>query len=356
MDEEFSIFNDIDSGRTEEPEELTFYEKIKAKFGELKEDFLHLSLWQKLALIIVGSIFFTILFYALFTFTQLAHIQKASKASSNTSLNNTGSSNNQQGNTQGQNNQGSSGQTNITTPYQNTGSLGGSSLVNSQPAQATGSAGIVGFLQNLVGGKTNSSSQTSGSSSTNGTSGTSGTTSQTSQTSSQNVPQPYIVNFLNGLLYFQDPQTGQVTPYILSGVNPADFTWGRYVNNTDGYAIDYPTNWQLIKRTDGGHEGLSLYPPGEDANSSNAKQIGLGWSVRYVLPAAGGTDIYYQTSITVNNTLGQLYTLGGGAQGGKGVAVILPHRFGYFGLGGSADTDVFIYVFQQMLSSLTLTK
>lgn len=357
MDEEFSLFDDIDKESEEELfDELSFFEKIQAKFQQAKEDFFHLPLWQKLALIIAGSIFFGILFYTIFTFTKLAHIQKSTTVGKNPPGVNFQT--NQQ-NTQGQNNQNQNNQT-ATTPNQNTGGSAMPLPGNNQQLEATGSAGVVGFLQNLVGGK-NSSSQTGTSSSTGGqsTQSTNTINSQNTQNGTQATPkpsQPYIVNFLNGLLYFQDPQTGAVTPYILSGINPADFTWGRYTNDIDKYAIDYPTNWQLVKHNEGGHEGISVYPPGEDTNNSSAQQIGLGWSVRYVLPTAGGSDIYFQTAITINNTLGQLYTLSNGTQGGKGIAVLLPHHFGYFGIGGSADTNTFIYVFQHMLSSLTLIK
>lgn len=340
-------------------EDLSLWEKVSYKTNQLKEDFLHLSLWQKITLLTVGSILITILFYTFFTVTKLSQIKKYDQppyVTDQSSAPGTKNNSAQQDNKDTFNQL----QTGLETAVINKSSQSASTTV-AMPTPQTTNDGVVNFIQNLLGGSSQSSS---GTTSTGGTTNTTGNTntqnSQTSQSQSQqstSVPtQPYIVNFLNGLLYFQDPTTGVVAPYILSGVNPADFTWGRYTNSTDGYSIEYPTNWTMIKRNDGGHEGLSIYPPTENPQSNDAKQIGLGWSARYLLPTAGGSEIYYQTSITISNTLGQLYTLGGGDQGGRGTAVLFPHRFGYFGLGGSADTNEFIYVFQRMLSSLTLTK
>lgn len=339
-------------------EDLSFWEKIKYKTNQFKEDFLHLSVWQKIAILTAGSIFVSILFYTFFTVTRLAQIKKYDQPPY---INDQSGTTGLKDNSTQQDNNGTSNQlqAELETAVINKSSESATVIVP-MPTPTTTNA-IISIIQNLLGGSNQSSS---GTTSTGGTTSTTGNTntqnSQSSQSQSQqstSVPtQPYIVNFLNGLLYFQDPTTGVVAPYILSGVNPADFTWGRYTNSTDGYSIDYPTNWTLVKRSDNGHEGLSLYPPTENPQSNDAKQIGLGWSGRYLLPTAGGSEIYYQTPITISNTLGQLYTLGGGDQGGKGTAVLFSHRFGYFGLGGSADTSEFIYVFQHMLSSLTLTK
>lgn len=330
-------------------EDMSLLEKTQYKLNQLKEEFLHLVLWQKIALLIAGSILCSILFYTFFTVTKLAQIKKSSYPNPQSDTSNTSVTAKNSGLKEDTNSQ---TQTN-------------SVMLNDNPSSpsATGSetqtpGDIIGFIQNLLGNNqstSNSSSQKS-TTITTGASGISGSTGTQSQQSGSVLTQPYIVNFLNGLLYFQDPKTGEVTPYILSGVNPSDYAWARYTNPTDGYSIEYPTNWQMIKRSDNGHEGLSLYPPEEDPADNDAKQIGLGWSPQYLLPTAGGAEIYYQTSITISNTLGQLYTLGGGDQGNKGIALLIPHRFGYFGLGGMADTSEFIYVFQHMLSSLTLTK
>lgn len=332
-------------------EDLSFLEKTQYKLNELKEEFLHLPVWQKIALIVAGSILATILFYAFFTATKLSQIKKISQPPTRTNQTNAPASTVNKG--QQKNTEKDQSKIDAETRTINKSSPSATANTDQSVPQTTG--GVADFIQNLlVGGSQSSSSSTS----EDGTITITGTSKTTSTQNAQptSAPQQYIVNFLNGVLYFQDPQTGQVTPYILSGVNPADFTWGRYTNSADGYSIDYPTNWTMIKRNDSGHEGLSLYPPEENPGNNDAKQIGLGWSARYLLPTTGGTEIYYQTSITINNTLGQLFTLGGGDQGGRGTAVLLPHRFGYFGLGGSADTSEFIYVFQHMLSSLSLTK
>lgn len=326
-------------------EDLSFLEKAQYKANELKEEFLHLSPIQKIVLIIVGGILATIIFYTFFTVTKLAQIKKINNSPTNNTTANTSTS---PENSEQKDDSKSHAEIDTKTRVIDKGSTATATITETPLPQVVN--GFVGFIQNLLGDSSQSSSNTTGSTKT--TTSTTGTTGATPTP----VPQQYIVNFLNGVLYFQDPQTGAITPYILSGINPADFTWGRYTNSVDGYSIDYPTNWTMIKRNDGGHEGLSLYPPEENPESNDAKQIGLGWSARYLLPTAGGSEIYYQTSITINNTLGQLYTLGGGDQGGRGTAVLLPHRFGYFGLGGSADSNEFIYVFQHMLSSLTLTK
>src|SRR5690348_17074184 len=74
MDEDFSLFNDIGPTEDEAFEDYTLFEKLQNKVTQLKEDFLHLAVVEKIALIVAISTLFTILGYALFTFSKLTYL------------------------------------------------------------------------------------------------------------------------------------------------------------------------------------------------------------------------------------------------------------------------------------------
>lgn len=166
---------------------------------------------------------------------------------------------------------------------------------------------------------------------------------------------PNTPNLSSIALYFKDTQTGQLTLYQAPSANPdPDIIWKTYVNDADGYSIEYPYNWVPIKIYYVGHEGMAIYPIGVDTNltvQDGLKEIGLGWSpINYQLPFTNPDDVAYSTPITVSRVDGTLYTQG--VLGTNNVAAIFPYRGGYFGLGGTANTDDMIYVFRYMLASL----
>ncbi len=334
-------------------EDPTFGEKISVHIDALKNSFSALTSPEKIALVSAGVLIVGILVYvamSLFTLVSLRNVGVKTyqgTKQSQTATQQSGTSN--------------GGQQPLSSSNGGSISTGINGSVNTGATQNTNDTGISGILQNIVSNISGSSSKSTGTNSTTGTSNQTSTSTISQTSSSQSsqggtATQPYIVNFLNGLLYFADPQTGVVSPYIVTNVNPASYVWETYINGTDGYSIEYPKNWTVLKLAQDGHEGVVIYPPTEDQGNKNAKRIGFGWSAYYLLPTTASTNIYYQTPITISQTLGQLYTLGGGEGDKKGIAVLLPHHGGYVAIGGSAETDELVYAFQHMLSTLTLKK
>lgn len=316
-------------------EDVTFLEKIGHRVEVLKDSFSTLSTLEKIALIALAMLIVGILAYVIVSVFSLLSLRRGGIKTYQGTKQSLTAIQQPQSNSQGQ-------------------------LPNSGQSSGTIKAtGIGGIVQTIVSNITNSTSSSKNTmTSTTGTSGQTNTTPQSSSSKSQGgtSSQPYIVNFLYGLLYFENPQTGQVSPYIVTNVNPSSYIWETYVNDTDGFSISYPKNWTIIKRTDYGHEGVAIFPPSEDPENKDAKIIGFGWSAYHLVPRTVSTHIYYQTSITIDNVFGQLYTLGGEQGDKKGIAVLLPHRYGYVTVGGSTETDELIYVLQYMLGTLKLKK
>jgi len=150
---------------------------------------------------------------------------------------------------------------------------------------------------------------------------------------------------------FKNPD-GTTTTYIPPGTPPGEVRWGRYTNNRDKYALNYPVNWQFIFSIDAdGHEGVALYPPGVDSNNPNSPYIGFGLSESFHLPAADNSVNAYVTKIKIDGVDGDLYT--DGPLGNSYIASVLRYSNKYFGLGSRISDPTFAYVYYYMLYSLT---
>lgn len=142
---------------------------------------------------------------------------------------------------------------------------------------------------------------------------------------------------------------GQIQTYTPPAIPPVSVTWGLYANTQDNYSIEYPTNWQVFKIIDSGHEGLSIYPPDSSDTSQYAAHLGLGVSSFYSIPSSGDGAIY-ASNIIVDSILGTLYTRG--AEGNSYVASFFLYHNNYFGLGSSVSSPELLYVFAHMIYSL----
>lgn len=257
-----------------------------------------------------------------------------------------------------------------------TGSTSNNQASNAN-ATATESSGfnMLSFLLRLFGGNTGSSTQnttaTSNATATNGSGSTqSGNTSRqtgvtngspntststagnqqnnpnNSQTSQSSVGSPSTPI----QIIFKTPDGGTQV-YTPPATPPVDITWGRYVNAADRYSIDYPTNWQVVKTSYNGHEGVSLYLPGTNPSDPNAQYIGFGLASYYLLPAQNSQDSTYSYPISIGSTNGTMYTQG--VLGNGSVAAVFQYEQGSFGLGSNVSDPDFIYVYNYMLQSLT---
>ena len=99
-------------------------------------------------------------------------------------------------------------------------------------------------------------------------------------------------------IQFQDAN-GKTITYTSSAAPAFAVIWFRYTNFQDHYAIDYPSNWIIIKTLFKGHEGLNLFPPDTDTNQNNPPKIGVGWTNKYYLPNASGPNGALIQSITL---------------------------------------------------------
>jgi hypothetical protein len=150
---------------------------------------------------------------------------------------------------------------------------------------------------------------------------------------------------------FKNPAGGTVI-YHLPATPPVAVTWKNYHNQQDGYSIDYPSNWVQVKDSSNGHSGQAFYPPGTNLNENipgGAKGIGFRWIGTSQLQIPTDSTITNLPPVTIQGVTGQLYTQ---ASLGKTITAIFPSKGGSFILTGSADSDIFIYVFQHMLESL----
>lgn len=239
------------------------------------------------------------------------------------------------------------------------GQSGGNTV--SGPTSATGKSNFGGAPLTVRSGNTtttttgSSSSQGSqssggsaGGSSSGGTSGNSpGGTSGGGTTTAPiptNTPVPANIQVV-----FQNPD-GTTTNYVPPGTPPLEVRWGRYTNYQDGYAIDYPINWQIDVQSVDGHEGVTVYAPGADVNNSESPHIGFGWSSSYLIAASGPLANAFDTAIIADGVSGTLYT--NGPLGQSFIATIFPYHSGYLGLGSNSSDASFAYVYYYMLYSL----
>jgi len=151
-------------------------------------------------------------------------------------------------------------------------------------------------------------------------------------------------------IIFKTPDGG-TDVYTPPDTPPTDVTWSRYVNSADRYAVDYPSNWQMVKTEYNGHEGISFYQPGTDSNDPNVQYIGFGLASYYLLPAGDNQQNTYSYPVTISGITGTMYTQG--VLGTGSIALVAQTAQGYFGMGSNISSPAFIYVYNHMLQSLT---
>jgi hypothetical protein len=197
----------------------------------------------------------------------------------------------------------------------------------------------------------NSTSQPAGSttkSSTNqsqSTTTTTPTTTITTQTNSNNSPAssqnsasspPKIV--------FIGPD-GKAQTYIPPSDPPVQITWARYTNNLEHYAIDYPSNWQIVTTQYRGHEAIFIYEPDADRSDPDVQYISYGWSSYFYPPSASYTGSFTQDGIP-----GTIYT--NGSIGSSFIAGVFQYYNGFLVLNNNVSDEIFAYIFSHMILSL----
>ncbi len=178
---------------------------------------------------------------------------------------------------------------------------------------------------------------------------------QNKQNSGTGSNKPSNTDLSNVTLYFQDPN-GNLQPYVAPTAPPANLSWETYVNTNDHYTIEIPVGWQVVRTLYDGHEGVSIYPPGMNINTSlqdGLVAIGFGVSqYDYQVPYINQSQASSIAPITIDGYSGTIYTQG--SFGMNTVAAILKYGNYYFGIGGTANSIDTIYIFQHMLESLQL--
>ncbi len=199
----------------------------------------------------------------------------------------------------------------------------------------------VSTQQNANAGSSNQSANSGGS---GGGSGSSSTDNQ--QGSELNNPANSVTPtpVTDVQIIFKNEE-GDYFTYIPPAIPPVDVIWMRYINHQDHYAIDYPSDWQMVKSNFNGHEGITLYMPGDAGNIDKPSIAFVGWKADYLSSSAS-----YTGPIIVSGTPGTIYT--NGPLGLSSISAVFQYANGYFALGSSASNPVFVYVFDHMLRSL----
>lgn len=140
-------------------------------------------------------------------------------------------------------------------------------------------------------------------------------------------------------------ENGGYFTYVPPDVPPIDVTWVKYINYQDHYSIEYPVDWLVVKSSYNGHEGITLYMPGDQGNIDKPSIAFVGWNANYLTSTAK-----YTGQIILNGTPGTIYT--NGPLGPSSIAAVFQYPNGYFALGSSTSGSIFIYVFDHMLRSL----
>lgn len=176
----------------------------------------------------------------------------------------------------------------------------------------------------------------------------SGTGGSAPQTGNQNVdqsltgPTPTPATDIN--IVFVN-ENGEYWTYEPPAVPPIETSWVRYTNHQDNYSIEYPANWLVVKSDYNGHEGITLYMPGDLQNIDKPSIAFVGWKANYLSSTAK-----YSGEIILKGYPGTIYT--NGPLGPSSVAAVFEYSGGFFALGSSTSNPVFIYVFDHMLRSL----
>jgi len=174
-----------------------------------------------------------------------------------------------------------------------------------------------------------------------------GSQSVSQQTSAQNnflnsAPTPTPVTDIQ--IVFANEYGGYFT-YVPPVIPPIDVAWMKYINYQDHYSIEYPSDWEIVKTTYNGHEGVTLYMPVDAGNIDRPSIAFVGWLVDYLSSSAS-----YTGKIILNGVPGTIYT--NGPLGPSSVAAVFQYTSGYLALGSSTSNPVFVYVFDHMLRSI----
>lgn len=138
---------------------------------------------------------------------------------------------------------------------------------------------------------------------------------------------------------------GQPETYTPPSTPPVEIIWARYTNQLEHYAIDYPSNWQIVTTQYRGHDAIFIYAPGADLNDSNVQYISYGWSTYFYPPQAS-----YVGSFTIDGVPGTIYT--NGSLGSSFIAGVFNYANGFLVLNNNVSDEVFAYVFNHMILSL----
>lgn len=138
---------------------------------------------------------------------------------------------------------------------------------------------------------------------------------------------------------------GKQTEYIPPEIPPENITWGRYLNSQEHYAIDYPSNWQIVRTQFSGHEAVFIYRPGDDPSDPTVQYISFGWSTYFYPPPANYKGPFYQDGV-----LGTIYT--NGALGSSFIAGVFEYANGFLVLNNNVSDKTFVYIFDHMVMSL----
>lgn len=174
----------------------------------------------------------------------------------------------------------------------------------------------------------------------NSNSGTNTQNIQQNNTPSNDIPQTSIQIVFQG-------DDGQLQYYTPPEIPPETIEWYRYTDTENAFSIDYPLGWQSITTIYNGHNGISLYMPGDDPSNENTRAIGfIGWNVNYLSSAST-----YAVNIALNGIPGILYT--NGPIGLSSISVVFDRTNRYFALGSSSSDETFLYIFDHMLRSIS---
>ncbi len=138
---------------------------------------------------------------------------------------------------------------------------------------------------------------------------------------------------------------GQAQTYTPPSTPPVEIIWARYTNDLEHYAIDYPSNWQIVKTTYRGHDAIFIYSPGADPSDPNVQYISYGWSSYFYPPTANYVGSFIQDGVQ-----GTIYT--NGVIGSSYIAGVFQYFNGFLVLNNNISDATFAYIFNQMITSL----
>lgn len=138
---------------------------------------------------------------------------------------------------------------------------------------------------------------------------------------------------------------GEPEAYTPPDTAPVEIIWARYTNQLEHYAIDYPSNWQIVATKYRGHDAIFIYAPGEDPSDPDVQYISYGWSTYFYPPQAS-----FISSFALDGVSGTIYT--NGSIGSSFIAGVFNYANGFLILNNNISDEIFAYVFNHMILSL----